>query len=42
MQAKTTFKGLIDKLVLDKTQFMQELQKFEHTTDKLRDILTPD
>jgi hypothetical protein len=32
---------LIDRLVQDKAQFMHELQLLEQTTDKLRDILTP-
>lgn len=41
-EAQKTFKGLIDKLVQDKTQFMQELQTLEHTTDKLKDILNPE
>lgn len=41
-EAKQRFKSLIDKLILNKTQFMQELQALEATTDKLKDILTPD
>ena len=42
LEKKYVFKTLIDKLTSNKRQFMQELQALEATTDKLRDILTPE
>lgn len=41
-ESKQKFKNLIDRLIDDKTKFMQELQNLEKTTDKLKDILSPD
>jgi hypothetical protein len=33
--------SLIDKLIMNKKQFIVELQSLESLTDQLRDILTP-
>lgn len=41
-EQKQNFQVLIDKLIQNKQSFLQELQKFEKTTDKLKEIFTPE